>query len=362
VTAAVQPPPVRDAVAGRPEAVRPDRGPGRGALVLGGLAAAAVVAVGRGAVAIPPDDVVAILLGRGGAVDAGGIPVGDVVWQIRLPRVVLGVLVGAALGAAGALLQGMFGNPLAEPGTIGVSAGAAVGGVTAIAAGATAAGPWVLPAAAFAGGLATTLLVYAGSRSGGRVETVTLILTGIAVNAMAGAAIGLALFLSDDAELRSITFWTLGSLATATWRSVALVAPLVLLGLASSAAFARPLDLLATGEGPARHLGVDVDRLRLRLVVVVAVLTAAGVAVAGVIGFVGLVVPHLVRVVTGPGHRLLLPASALGGALVLALGDLLARTVAVPAEVPLGVLTALVGAPAFLHLLRRTRERQGGWA
>jgi iron complex transport system permease protein len=344
--------------------LRPARAVSR-ARLLPGLAVAAmavaIVATGVGAVAISPADVVRTILDRVWDVGAVDELASQVVWQIRLPRVLLSALVGAGLGVAGALLQGMFGNPLAEPGIIGVSAGAAVGGVVAIGTGATAAGPWALPLAAFAGGLLTTWLVYRGARSGGRTETVTLVLTGIAVNAMAGALIGLTMFLADDAELRSITFWSLGSVATATWRNVAVAAPLVLLGVAAACRFARPLDLLALGERQAGHLGVDVERLRARLVVVVAVLTAAGVAVAGIISFVGLVVPHLVRLVAGPGHRTGLPASALGGALVLTLADLLARTVAVPAEVPLGVLTALVGAPAFLLLLRGTRRAQGGW-
>ena len=356
---------VADPVRARLRLRVPDLVPGR--VLLPALAitcvVVAVVSVGRGALGIDVGDVVRILAAPLGADQAGIDPIShDVVWQIRLPRLALGLLIGAGLGTAGALLQGMFGNPLAEPGIVGVSSGAAVGGVTAIALGATAAGAWVLPLAAFAGGLVTTLLVYAGARSGGRTETVTLVLTGIAVNAICGALIGLAMFLSDDAELRSITFWSLGSVANATWRTVALTTPLVLIGVAIGQRFAHPLDLLALGEGPARHLGIDTDRMRLQLIAVVAVLTAAGVAVAGIISFVGLVVPHLIRLVAGPGHRLLLPASALAGAAVLTAGDLFARTAAAPAEIPLGVLTALLGAPVFLYLLRTTRRRQGGWA
>lgn len=179
---------------------------------------------------------------------------------------------------------------------------------------------------------------------------------------MAGAAIGLLMFLSTDAQVRAVAFWNLGSLGSATWGAVATVAPLAVLGLATAPWFARQLDLLALGEPVAGHLGVDVNRLRLLVIVVVAMLTAAAVAVAGVVSFVGLVVPHLIRLATGPGHRLLLPASALGGALLLVVADLVARTVAAPAEVPLGVLTALVGGPFFFWLLLRTRERQGGWA
>jgi iron complex transport system permease protein len=208
----------------------------------------------------------------------------------------------------------------------------------------------------------TVLVVYVAARADGRTEVVTLILTGIAVNALAGAVIGLLTFFSDDAELRSITFWTLGSVAQATWSKVAVVAPLALVGVVLASAKAGQLDLLTLGERPARHLGVDVERLRVTMLVIVAVLTASAVAVSGIILFVGLVVPHLVRMVAGPGHRVLLPASALGGAAILVIGDLVARTIAAPAEVPLGVLTSLIGAPFFFWLLRRTRARQGGWA
>jgi iron complex transport system permease protein len=191
---------------------------------------------------------------------------------------------------------------------------------------------------------------------------VTLVLTGVAVNALAGAVIGLLMFYSDDAELRSVTFWTLGSMAQATWAKNAVIAPIVVTGVLLAALLARQLDLLSLGEAPARHLGVDVERLRLTSLIIVAVLTAAAVAVAGVISFVGLVIPHLVRMVAGPGHRLLLPASALAGATIVVSGDLIARTIASPSEVPLGVLTALIGSPFFFWQLRRTRTRQGGWA
>lgn len=326
------------------------------------LGLASVIAAAVGAFPVEPADVLRTILNRAGLPVGVDLTVADVLWQIRFPRVVLALLVGGALGCAGALLQGMFGNPLAEPSIIGVSAGAAVGAVAVIATGLAGLGTWTLPVAAFVGGLAVTLAVYRAARSGGRVETITLVLTGIAVNALAGAVIGLLVFFSDDAQLRTITFWTLGSLGTATWSSALSVAPLALAGLALAPRFARALDLLALGEQPARHLGVDVERLRLRLIVVTAILTAASVAVAGIITFVGLVVPHIVRLITGPRHDALIPASALLGGLVLVLGDLVARTVAAPAEVPLGVLTALLGAPSFWWLLRRTRARQGGWA
>lgn len=321
------------------------------------------VAAGLGAYPIPVGDVLSSVQHRlglgGGALER--VPE-SVLWNVRFPRIVLALLVGASLGCAGALMQGVFGNPLAEPGVIGVSSGAAVGAVAVIALGLDFLGTWTVSAVAFVSGLATVLLVYAMSRSGGRTEVVTLILTGIAVNAFAGALIGLFLFFADTAAVNQITFWQLGSLSQATWPKVLAVLPCAVVGLTLAPLYAGRLDLLALGERPARHLGVDVERLRLLLVLVIALLTAAAVSVSGIISFVGLVVPHLLRMAAGPGHRFLIPASALLGALVLLGADLTARTVAAPAELPLGVLTALIGSPFFFWLLRRTRRGQGGWA
>ncbi|MFY1636328.1 FecCD family ABC transporter permease [Solwaraspora sp. WMMB335] len=337
-------------------------------LLLAGLAAAlvvaGVVAAGTGQVQIAPAEVVASVLHRIG-LDVGTLSAAphaeSALWIVRFPRVVLAAVVGACLGCAGAVMQGIFGNPLAEPGVIGVSAGAAVGAALAIVTGVAAAGGWVLAAAAFAGGLITTYLVYVLSRADGRTEIVTLVLTGIAVNAVAGAAIGLLMFVTDAAGVQAIAFWNLGSLAQANWDAVAVALPCLVVGLAVALASAGKLDLLALGERPARHLGVDVERLRVRMIVVTALLGAAAVAFTGVISFIGLVVPHLVRMVAGPGHRVLLPASALGGALVVIAADLAARTLVEYQEMPLGVLTAVVGGPAFFWLLRRTRRRAGGW-
>ncbi|MFE7124472.1 FecCD family ABC transporter permease [Streptomyces sp. NPDC057617] len=341
--------------------------PARAALLTGGLLAALVLlcllSAGIGAYGIPLGDVLSSVLHRTGLGGTALDRVGEsVLWNVRLPRVVLALLVGSSLGCAGALTQGVFGNPLAEPGVIGISSGAAVGAVASIALGLSFFGNWTVTVCAFVAGLATVLLVYALSRSGGRTEVITLILTGIAVNAFAGALIGLFIFFADNAQITQITFWQLGSLAQATWPKVLAVLPCAVAGLAVAPFYARKLDLLALGERPARHLGVDVERLRVVLVLVVALLTAAAVAVAGVITFMGLLVPHLLRMANGPGHRFLVPGSALGGALVLLAGDLAARTVAAPAELPLGVLTALFGSPFFFWLLRRTRRRQGGWA
>ncbi|MFD0420147.1 FecCD family ABC transporter permease [Streptomyces sp. NPDC127108] len=362
-TGATAPEPAAETAAPAP---RPAR---RGApfLLTTALAAAllllALLSAGIGAYDIPLGDVLASVqhrMGLGGhALDRVGE---SVLWNVRLPRVVLALLVGASLGCAGALMQGVFGNPLAEPGVIGISSGAAVGAVASIALGLSFFGNWTVTVCAFVAGLATVLLVYVLSREGGRTEVVTLILTGIAVNAFAGALIGLFLFFADNAQVTQITFWQLGSLAQATWPKVLAVLPCAAAGLLVAPLYARKLDLLALGERPARHLGVDVERLRMVLVLVVALLTAAAVAVAGIITFVGLLVPHLLRMAAGPGHRFLVPGSALGGAVVLVGADLAARTVAAPAELPLGVLTALFGSPFFFWLLRRTRRKQGGWA
>jgi iron complex transport system permease protein len=326
----------------------------------------AVVAAGAiGAYPIDPAEVVGSLAHRIG-LSFGPMPKGlgeQVLWEIRVPRVALAVLVGASLAVAGASLQGNFSNPLADPGVIGVSSGAMLGAAAAIVLGAFSfAGAWSVTAGAFVGGLVTVVLVYFAARSEGRTEVVTLVLTGIAANSFAGALIGLLTYFSNDAQLRSITSWMLGSLAQASWERVATVLPIAIIGVAVATASGRALDLLSLGERSARHLGVNVERLRSTMIIVVALLTAAAVSVSGIIMFVGLVIPHLMRMVAGPGHRLLLPVSALAGATILVVADLAARTLAAPAEIPLGVLTALIGSPFFFWQLRRTRARQGGWA
>jgi iron complex transport system permease protein len=338
-------------------------------VLLGGLSVTLVVlcivSAGSGQLDIPVSEVMGSILQRIG-INVGPTPSGtfgeDVLWEVRFPRIVLGVIVGAALACAGALLQGIFGNPLAEPGVIGISSGAAVGAFTAIVLNLTVVGSWTVPAAAFLGGLITTVIVYSMARSGGRTEVVTLILTGIAVNAATGACIGLLTFLSDDDSLRAITFWNLGSLSAASWPAVVAVLPFAVIGIAVAMRVSRQLDLLALGERSARHLGLDVERLRIVVIIVAAGLTSSAVAFTGIILFVGLIVPHLIRLAAGPGHRLLIPASALGGACVLVGADLFARTLVPYQELPLGVLTSLVGGPFFFWLLRRTRKRAGGWA
>ncbi|MDB4942392.1 MAG: Fe3+-siderophore transporter permease [Labilithrix sp.] len=288
-----------------------------------------------------------------------------VFFGIRLPRVALGMLVGAGLGLAGATLQGLFRNPLVDPGLLGISSGAALFAVGTIVLGARLAHglgpevtPLVLPLAAFAGALLAMTVVQRLARLEGRTSVAALLLTGIAVNGFAGALTGMLVFLADDAQLRTITFWSLGSLGGASWRSVGVLAalmavPMLVLGLRSG----RALDALLLGEAEAGHLGVDVERTKRAAIVLVTLLVGGAVALTGVIGFVGLVVPHALRLVMGPDHRGLLPGSALLGAALLLAADGLARTVVSPQELPLGVVTALMGTPLFVALLVRERRR-----
>ena len=328
------------------------------------LVVAVLVSAGTGQLGIPPQEVLGSILHRIG-IDWLPVPshaAGDqTLWAIRFPRVAMAALVGASLSVAGLIMQAIFGNPLAEPGVIGISSGAAVGAGVAIVLGLTMFGEWTTAVFAFGAGLIATLVVYFMSRADGRTEVVTLVLTGIAVNAIAGAGIALLTFLGDTQSREQIVFWQLGSLAGSRWSQVFIIAPVVAAGLIAAYLAARKLDLLALGERNARHLGVNVEVLRIVMIFVVALLTGAAVAFAGIISFVGLVIPHLMRMILGPAHLPLVTASALGGALLLTLADLGARTIVPNADMPIGMLTALVGGPFFFWLLRKTRKRSGGW-
>ena len=279
-----------------------------------------------------------------------------VVWVIRVPRMIMAALVGAGLGISGAALQGLFRNPLADPGLIGVSSGAAFAVALSIVLGMTAWGLFVQPLAAFAGGLALTFMIYAFARRGGRAQMATMLLAGIAVNALLGAAISFILSFSSDAELRDIVFWMLGSLAGSLWEYAYSAGPLILVAVVVLIRQAGALNLLTLGDAEARHLGVRVQRTQLLIVTAAALATGAGVAVAGVVGFIGLIAPHIVRLAVGPDHRRLMPASAVAGAILVLGADLGARTIADPAELPLGVLTAIIGTPVFLFLIDRSRR------
>jgi heme transport system permease protein len=327
------------------------------------LLVVAIISIGSGAVDIAPRQVIAIILDHLGVkTDVSYTAQQDaVVWSIRLPRVTLAIMVGSALAVSGAALQGMFRNPLADPGLIGVSSGAALGAVTALGLGIAWFGRATTPLFAFVGGMLTALVAYSLARHHGRTEIVTLVLAGIALNTFAGAGTALVTFIANDAQLRAIIFWSMGSLGSATWRSVGAALPFVVAGLVASWYWRRPLNLMALGEREARHLGIETERVRFLVILFTALMTGATVAAAGVIGFVGLIVPHVIRLVAGPDHRLLLPASALGGAVLVVVADLVARTVVSPLELPLGVLTAFVGGPFLLVLMMRTRRSEGGW-
>lgn len=332
------------------------------------LVAALAGSVMVGAVRIPPARMLALLVG---AAADGREQV--VLWQLRLPRAALATVVGAALGVAGAAQQGLFRNPLADPALVGVSAGAALAAVTVIVAGepiaAAAAAAWpdwlggpgvssrlVLPGAAFLGGLCATWVALCLGRAAGGVGSGGLLMAGIAVNAVAGAGTGLLIAASDDRQLRDVTFWSMGSLASGGWPGALSSGLCAALALALLLPAARRLDALLLGEEEAEALGVDVAALRRRVVGAVAVAVGGAVAAAGIVGFIGLVVPHLVRMLIGPRHAAMLPASGLLGAALLLLADTGARSIVAPAELPVGLVTSLLGGPFFILLLLRGRR------
>lgn len=286
-----------------------------------------------------------------------------VVVSVRLPRALLALGVGAALATAGAAVQGLFRNPLAEPGLVGVSSGGSLGAALSIVVGGPIFAvaplwlrPTILPLAAFAGSFAVTELVLRVGTVGGKASALVMILAGVAVNAFAGALIGAAAYWATDRQLRDLVFWMLGSLSGSNERTLVSSLPPMVIATAALLSYGRTLDLLALGDADARRLGVRVERDRRRVVLLIALGVGASVAAAGLIGFVGLVVPHLVRLARGPGHRSLLPLSALLGATLVLACDTVARTVVAPLELPLGALTALAGAPVFLFLLLRARR------
>ncbi len=335
------------------------------AALLGLLVVTAIGALAFGATSLGLGRVVSLALEPLGRVDPR-ITEADrtVLWSIRAPRVVLAALVGAVLAMSGAALQGLFRNPLADPGLIGVSSGGSLGAASMIVVGAplfAIAPAWLrpamLPLAAFAGGLVATRLVLRLSTSEGHTHVGVMLLAGVAVNAFVGAALGLLASFATDRALRDLFFWTLGSFSMASTTSVAAAAIPIAVCLVGLPRFARALDVMLLGDVEAKHLGVRVSRVRSAIVVLSSLGVGAAVSVVGLIGFVGLVVPHLVRLSIGPRHERLLPLSALLGASLVIVADTLARAVVAPLELPIGVLTALVGGPSFLWLLFRERQR-----
>ena len=285
----------------------------------------------------------------------------QIVMSIRAPRIVMAILIGAGLGLAGAVMQGALGNPLADPALVGVSAGAALGVVAAASIG-VAFGSLGAGLAATIGAAIAVIVVVAASLHDSRPEVVTLLLAGVAVTAFAGSLLAVIVSLSPSAAGRSLTFWSSGSLALSTWSGVLSVLPFVLVGAILAASVSRTLDVLSLGDRGAFAAGVNVTSVRDRALIATVLLVGAGVGAVGVIAFVGLLVPHAVRAVGGPRHAPLMALSALAGAILLLVSDTIARIVANPVEVPIGAVTAIIGAPAFFVLLRRTRARQGGWA
>lgn len=289
-----------------------------------------------------------------------------VLWSIRIPRIAAAAMIGGLLAISGAIMQGLFRNPLADPALVGVSSGGAFAAAAAIVFTDSQIGEnfrfiqhELLPLSAFVGSLITTIVLYAIASRGGRTSIAVFLLAGLAIAAIANAGIGLLVFIADDRQLRDITFWLLGSLSGATWPKAATLVPVLALGLLACAWIARGLDVLVLGEAEAFHSGVDVERLKRISIVLVSAMTGVAVSVCGVVGFVGIVVPHLLRMTIGPAHRLLLPASALFGAILMLGADTLARTIVAPAEMPIGILTAVIGAPFFLAILLRQRGLTG---
>jgi iron complex transport system permease protein len=330
------------------------------AVLIALLAVIALAAISLGSISIAPSRVIDVLFGVDGVKQLDFARDALVITQIRIPRLLLGGVVGAGLAVSGAVMQGLFRNPLADPGLIGVSSGAGFAAAVAIvlggqiASGAAANFPFIfLPVAAFCGALGSTLMLYVVASRGGRTSMAVMLLAGIAFGALAGAGIGWLSYISDDRQLRDLTFWSMGGLGGATWGKVGIVLPMILPTLVAMPFLAHGLNAIALGEAEAFHLGVNVQRLKSAAILLVSVAVGASVACSGMIGFVGIIVPHLLRLSVGANYRFLLPASALLGAALLVGADIIARTIVAPSELPIGIITATIGAPFFIWLLLR---------
>lgn len=314
----------------------------------------AVISTGIGAAEITPMKVLQVIWSRlssGGYAGADGL----IIWDLRLPRIVLALLVGGALSVSGMMMQALFSNPLADPYIVGVSSGAAFGAVLAVALGVTVTvlGMTAMPIFALIGALLVTAAVYGLARRRQRVPVTTLLLTGIAVGSLLQAGTTFLLLQEGHSELREVMAWLMGSLANRGWLQVAMLTPYLIIGISCSWFMQRELNVLAFGEATAHHLGVLLERTKLLLLILASLLAAGAVAMSGVIAFVGLIVPHLMRMLVGPNHRRLLPASLLGGGLLLLWADVLARTIIPGGEIPIGIITSIIGAPFFLYMLNR---------
>lgn len=330
------------------------------------LLAFAIISIGIGPVSIEPKIVLKVFANKLGIIDFAEdelVQSSAIVYSIRLPRVILAVLVGATLAISGAALQGLFRNPLADPTLIGVSSGSALAASFVIIMGAQLFSflpsylySALLPISAFLGGLAATLLVYIISTRKGKTNIATMLLAGIAVNAIAAAGIGFLIFTADDIQIRDLTFWTLGSLGGSVWNTVLKSAPFLLITIIGLPFFSKQMNVMLLGENEAKYLGINTQFVKKAIIILATLGIGASVAVSGIIGFVGLVVPHLLRLIIGPDHRFLMPGSIILGALLLLASDLFARMVVIPAELPIGIVTSAIGAPFFLWLLIRNRS------
>ncbi len=330
-----------------------------------GLISFTIISIGLGPVSIPPSDVIQVILNKIGlsALDENLTQFSAIINSIRLPRVIMAILIGATLAVCGASLQGLFRNPLADPTLIGVSSGAAFAAAFVIIFGAQFAvilpgfvAASLLPIAAFLGGLGATWLVYIISSKNGSTSVGTMLLAGIAINALAAAGIGYLIFTADDNQIRDLTFWTLGSIGGSVWDTVFRTSPFLIFTIVGLQFLSKQMNILLLGEQEARHLGVNTERIKKLIISLSALGIGSAVAVSGVIGFVGLVVPHVIRLIIGPDHRFLMPASVLLGALLLLASDLFARMIVIPAELPIGIVTSTIGAPFFLWLLIKKRN------
>nr|WP_068891673.1 iron ABC transporter permease [Pedobacter panaciterrae] len=335
-------------------------------LLILALFISAGLSMGLGAVQIPLKEVIVILGKKIGFFSE--IPVSiqheGVLNIVRIPRVILGVLVGAALGISGTAVQGIFRNPLAEPGLIGISAGASLMAVIIIVLEATLLaglsnilGYYIMAFGAFAGAGFAAFIVYQISRTDGKSNVATMLLAGIAINALAGALTGLITYAADDQQLRNITFWMLGSLAGATWETVISLFPFVLIPLLLLPHMGKALNAFSLGEIQAAQLGLKVNVVKRNVVILATMAVGAAVAVSGIIGFVGLLVPHTIRLIIGVDNKHVLPASALFGALMLTISDMICRIIIAPIELPIGVITALMGTPLFLYILVKDKKK-----
>lgn len=319
-----------------------------------------------GAVRISVPELLSILAKTTGISDAANFKSQQaaVLLNIRLPRVMLGVLIGAGLGISGAGIQGLFRNPLAEPGLIGISSGATLFAVLMIVMEVSVftrlsglIGFYALSIAAFIGAGITTMIVYRLSHRNGKTDITTLLLSGIAINALTAAFTGLLTYMATDEQLRTITFWSLGSLGGASWETVTGIMPFILIPVIGLPFLAKSLNALALGDAQALHMGVDVVMVKRVIIVLATIAVGASVAVAGTIGFIGLVIPHILRMTFSADHRLVIPGSAILGAALLTVADLVARTIVAPAELPIGILTALIGTPVFLYIIITERNK-----